>query len=417
MLVSTLLVSLVAVLPLAGDEPSPEALFARFRDNARAFATLRVQWRRDSRRSDDGVAAEVARIAGLERRLAGMDPSQREFHTLNAEANARRQGLAANYGPQRMFQTYLADKSQFMMRIAPANWDVLQRSDAWLMPDAPVTEETMRSKYNGFTLIAHGNPAAPGFRTCTPMGGGAVGVMVQRQMVVNKQNYFPPLAMGKADFGPDSLRHPIDTFFAEGPKGLATTGRASVGGREAVVVEGRMEIPRRGGQPPRVEFVRAYLDAERGALPLRIEWFDEARKSARPVKVLETTEIRSVGGGFYPAKGSVRLYGPDPSGPADTDAYVILEETTWEAAKIEASLPPGESFVLPIPKGTYYYDEFRGTTVQAGQEGVSHTRLPWSLCGVLLACWAAYGATVLVRAVVARRRSGSVAKSSGAEAA
>jgi hypothetical protein len=416
---STLIVCLIAALSPTADEPSPEALFGRFRDNARSLATLKVQWRRDSARTEEGAAVEAARLAGIEGQLDAMDNSTDEYHRLSQELNRRRQILAATYAPKRMFQTYLTDRSRFMMRGAPPNWDALQHSDDWLMPDVAVTEETMKTKYGGFAIVVHDGRPDSGFRTCMPTGGGVVSAFVRTGMYPDGRNDFPPLALDQALLGPDELRHPIDAFFREVPKDFANVGRAQVAGRSTVVIERRTEapIPGREARFTRVEIVRAYLDADRGALPLRIEWDVEDRDAGKPiakpkpVQVLETTEVVPVGGGFYPVKGSLLSYGADPAN--EDGKVVVVERMTWHAAKVEANVPLDETFAVPIPKGTYYYDEVLGYTVRAGEEAVNHARLPWTLCGILVACWAIYGAVALARAALARRGRQADAKSPG----
>ena len=68
-----------------------------------------------------------------------------------------------------------------------------------------------------------------------------------------------------------------------------------------------------------------------------------------------------------------------------------------EVATIEADAPEKESFFVPIPVGTYYYDEIQGGSIKSGDEGNNPARLPWILCGLIGLGWAAWFGVALAR--------------------
>jgi hypothetical protein len=297
-----------------------------------------------------------------------------------------------------------------------------------------VTEASMRQDYQGFELVAHDGDPAHGFRWVTPYGGGA-SCMIRARLYQDDRNEMPPLAFRKL---PESRpRHPIDELFENDPKTFRTLRRETIDGHATVLIEQRTDAvvwpagsakgPPAGsaGSVEQFNVTRAWIDPERGGLPLKIEWSYDLRKdgqpqpgSGKPYKVLEVTEIADLGEGrFYPTRGAIRTYGLNPVEAAkqaadksfDAEALVPYEETTWHANKVEADLAPNESLSLPFPKGTPYYDEMTGFSMRSGEEGYNASRLPWTLCGAIAAGWALYGLYAAGRAIAGRRRLASAA--------
>src|SRR4051794_30546627 len=98
------LLLLVPAIPAADDAlPAPSALFARYHANFRAFSTLKVEWRRDQRTTDEQIAAEQARIDALQARIDAIDSSHPTFHEINRQLQVRRAVLATVRAPKHLF--------------------------------------------------------------------------------------------------------------------------------------------------------------------------------------------------------------------------------------------------------------------------------------------------------------------------
>ena len=194
-----------------------------------------------------------------------------------------------------------------------------------------------------------------------------------------------------------------------------TVGREAIDGRDAVLIERRTEVGNPGQPRAVAEIVRAWLDPERGALPLKIEWTNEPivdekvilrPSGSEPDRRLTTTDIQPIGDGYYPMRGKIEVFGIDPEAGAANAAAprLVMETTTWTVGTIRANQPlPATLTTIPIPKDTYYYDEFSGRSLRAGYDGSQVTRLPWMLCGGIVAGWLVYGLIALTRSALARR--------------
>jgi hypothetical protein len=424
-MLATLVLMTLPMMAWDGPDPaSPEALFAQFRNNTKAFHTLKLQWRREANRTPEWIAQEKTAIQDLEAKAAALDNTTDDYHELNQEIHRRNQAFPQLLGARRMVQAYRTDRVRFRVCTAPVNWNAINAGPDWSLPDEPVTEESMKTTFNNFSFVAYAGDPNGGFMTGMPMGGGFLSAQVRRLNSFGDRNLFPPLGVEKAEWGVPDLWHPIDAFFRDGPAEFSTVGRETIDGHEVVVIERRAEpSPQKGQATNRRVFIitRAWLDPKRGALPMRITWsyleeIDGKPSPAtllakNPWQVLETTEILEVkNAGFYPSKGTIKQYGPMSTGAAPTKSatlvpFSIVEETTtWEVAKIEANEPITGPFTIPIPKGTYYYDEVLGYQVRAGYELKNQTKLPWSLCGVIIGGWAVYG-LVAVSLRRSRRRA------------
>ncbi|MDB5352506.1 MAG: resA 6 [Planctomycetota bacterium] len=425
--------------PVADDLPSPTELFKLYRKNFDGMHTLKLQWKRDHKYTEawsqiqaktlESLASEIARLPA-----DGSDDS----HAKRQEMVRQRQMMAVNLVTKTLFQTYLTDRTRFMMRNAPPNWAVTHTDDDWLMPDVPVTPETMTSRYAGYTLLSYSGDPARGLRSWTPQAYTGGAGQIQAVNVPGLTNHlFPPLGADRKEWG--GTLHAIDQFFQDDSKTYRTIGRATIDGHETVIVESRTEnmslrsflteadAKVNGPHVSQFEVVRAYLDPKRGGLPVKIEWDGESfydgkplprPKSSRPQRVLEVSEILELkGGGFYPARGVDRTYGPDPNwtGPANTFPGLLAgkvlefptvpyEETSWKAASVVANEPLTESFAMKFPDGTYYYNGMTNTNEQSGWEDRSPIRLPWALSGVIVAGWLVYGLVALARTLHRRSR-------------
>lgn len=418
----------------ADDDIPPSALFAQFRENRARFPTLTVQWKRDHRVTDDGILFEQKRLDAIDAKIEAMgDLESLEAKQLYQNLQARKQAaLAKQQSNATMFQTFLANGDKFMMRIAPPTWGVTHADDDWLMPSVPVTSESMMRDFNGFILTAFADGPEPMFRVWNISGNYG---QVYHQMQGNEGTYhFPPLGVpGK--IGTPAYWHPIDKFFTEDPSTYRTTGKATIGGHDVIVIEKQIaknidaaivaskEEQAHGTRLRAVDVVRASIDPNRGGLPVKIEWFAETLCDGKPLprpkgwradRVLEVTEIVEIpGGGFYPTRGTDQTFGDDPNhkGPGNTiDGLiagtlveipsVVIEETTWHAAKVVATATLAETFALPFPENAYYYNEVTGYSGRVGDEFRNGTRLPWMMCGVIAAGWVIYAViAVLIRLV------------------
>ncbi len=424
---------LVGLLAAVGPEDpadSPGRLFAQFRENRDKFRTLEVQWRRDPKHTDDWRLSLTKRLSSVEAEFAKLETTDSEvYRRLQVEQQGLRTQLAQFRGSIGTFHTFLGDGKRFMMRHAPPNWGLTHTDEDWLMPDEPVTPETMARDYSGFTFQSYQGDPNLGFRVWTLVAGGnpGTGAVYRNLQDIYAANFFPPLVTlpslpGKLPW------HPIDLLFAANPGEFRTMGRTVIDGTEVVIVERRSQTVQEpsplksqvGGRLRQDQVERAFLDPARGALPVRIEWDSELfvdgkplprPRGYRPHRVLEVTKIVKVPeAGFYPTEGREILYGDDPKveGPGNTPEGLIagnlfeipsvaFEETSWQAAKVRANAPLRETFALKFPENAYYYSEIDGYSGRVGDEHRDGSALPWSLCAVIVAGWAVYGIAGAVR--------------------
>lgn len=439
---TTLLILAALALPQGpGDGPSPPSpreMSNLFRKNFDAFRSLEVQWRRDQGRTAEWAAMQERTYDRLAAAIEAAGTGVENEHELRQQLNNQRQVILEGRRSKSVFQTFLTDRTRFMLRTAPPNWGFTHGDDSWLMPDVPVTATSLKATYAGFAVLSYAGAPTQGFRNWVPQSYPPMGSGQKTRLnPTGEAGQFPPLGVDRADWGKEW--HPIDAFFKDGPESLRTVGLATVDGHETVVVERRTknEHPRsflteaefraHGSRVEQFEVARAYLDPRSGGLPRKIEWdierFYDGKPlprpgSSRPYRVLDGVEIVAVeGAGFYPVRGRDQLFGQDPkwTGPMNTFGnelagrvhdfpMVVHEETTWHAAMVKGDITPDETFSLPFPDGSYYYDEISGRTELAGREGRDEAWLPRTLLGVVLAGWVVYGVATLATAMLLRRR-------------
>ncbi len=412
----------------AGDPVVAQAV-AKFRENFDRFGTLEVQWRREQHYTEAWIAMQDRLAEEQAKAVEAMDPSDPRFDQAQKASQAKRGAMTQFRVPTAFHQTFLTDRIRFQMRTARQPGIVLDPDAKLDMPsDGPTTAANLPQDFVGVSFISYRGIPSEGFRTWRidyPGNPGYGSILTRNQNT--GEAFFPPLGINRRDWaGDDSQWHPIDLFLRDPTAEIRAVGREKVGDRETVVLErwGGPE-PNKPGMTTGGPVIRAFLDMERGALPLKIEWTmgqkamgqpPTTSPGVRPHQVLETTEIVQVkGAGFYPKRGTIRTFGSDPgswkgTGPPPVD---LMEETTWRAVAIEANAPLKDDMSLPFPQGVYYFDQRIGASLYEGAIVAGGTRLPWLLCLGLLAGWAIFGVVMMARSMIRKSRKRSLRMARG----
>lgn len=392
------------------DLPAPADLFALYRDNFRKFKTLTVQWRRGQSYTDAWRARDAKQLEAMSKAAdAAETAGSADVHQLRQQLNARRQVQGSYAALTLSDQLYSTDRSRYLMKLPPAGWEIGRAGDPPPIPETPIDEQALKTTYSGYQLYAYPAPQGQGVLQISGNGpGGYVSAMIRRQLYLDNRNYFPPLGAENTAWG-EHNHDPIDQFFREDPKDFRSLRRETIGGRETVLIERRRDVMT-GAQTRQVDVVRAWIDPGQGGLPLRIEWDYEPYIDGKPLppdpnriayRRLEVEEVLAIkGAGFYPAKGKISTFDADPEAakPDISTPRVLMEQTTWQASTVRANEPlPASLTAIPIPNGTYYFDETLGMSLKAGYEGGHEARLPWALCGLIVAGWGVYGLVALIR--------------------
>jgi hypothetical protein len=278
------------------------------------------------------------------------------------------------------------------------------------------------------------------------------GAVLSRLDEMSPGKWLPPLAMREPVAG--FILHPFDAFFSTEYESARVVERTALDGREVYLVEKVVtdsDGPRRmrilveydGGDVNKLlvqEVQRAWIDMQRGCLPLRIEflpqwvydgqtYFDAYGRG--PERVTETRQIEKVpGGGFYPIDVRQVSYAidhkiQDTFPPYSYSLQKIIRRATpkattvphseqqWVAHAIEAGRDMTGLFGFNFPDGTVYfdfrtskvigrnYDEVQGRTGFAAgrRRGTAGSTTRWVLIGANVALVIALGALVIVRRV------------------
>jgi hypothetical protein len=205
-------------------------------------------------------------------------------------------------------------------------------------------------------------------------------------------SHLPPLALRHPVAG--FVQHPFDEFFSQDPQEARVVDRTNLDGRDLYVVEKavtepngrtrlRLLVEEAGKDINKLTLqtvLRAWIDMDRGCLPLRIEKTERMIYDGRtyddiwangPSSVIVTHEIeKKAGGGFYPTRVSLVGYGADTrtaknvslsfdkmiSGLPEMN-FVPEREVQWVAQAVESGRDLTGFFAFEFPESTVYFDE------------------------------------------------------------
>jgi hypothetical protein len=340
-----------------------EDVVAGFRQNLLSFATLRVTSRR--------VHAPTENVK---------EALQRFGEKLTAEELEIRTRTRAYH------QQFWTDRIGFQLRCPETEQGGHAPSETFSFPEIPLNEETLPSEYSSILVFTTDGNAPSGLRMWSGIRAGAPRGAIHIAMPAGNENcHLPPLAVETPAEG--FVLHPIDDFFIPGPEGLSVVGVEKYHGADTYVLE--RNIPdhpmtrnwrHEGDQFTLYWRHRAWVDPQRGYLPLRIErslcFVNEGREYEDPWRqgpsyTIDVSEIREVDGGYYPCRTLEREFGMSASAPirlcrpAEIIAgekpppfpSVVHRETTWEVSDVQAVVDMTGLFDVGFPEGTLYFDQ------------------------------------------------------------
>jgi hypothetical protein len=312
---------------------------------------------------------------------------------VRSEAYFREHKGAKDPRREEIYEDYWTDRKRLLVRM-PDRPDAVFR-----YYDNNISPETLLERYAHWTIFSYDSACGGAYRFWNGLGrdGRGRGVVGTRAVTSLLGLFmFPPLGVSDPAWGQVRTWHVIDEFYARPLSEMRVLGKGVVSGKEVVLLEHmEMRPPQsastlaQGRKVEWADITTAWVDVDRGCLPLRMETWSElmldgvffgtvAKTSVRNPggqKAYVITEIHEIrkfdGGGFYPVKGVIRNISPDPDyrGPFNTLdgtlAGKVVDVPTveftrweWEAVSVEPNvLIPETSLALKFPKGTAYTDE------------------------------------------------------------
>jgi bla regulator protein blaR1 len=272
------------------------------------------------------------------------------------------------------------------------------RSDRWQLdqnfPNVPVTPESMVAEYRNVSIYSRSSKRTPAARF---MYGSSSSIPHVTEEHTESGRLALPPCTGISSHWQHSRQHLIDRLFAQAADHWRIVGQTEQDGRMLTVVEVIDPNPAVVGtytdengesyQARAVDFYRAWLDLERGALPIQMHaWKGNERLTLEklsgqaPAKILMTQEIRKLdNGGFYPVRTVLEKFDHNPAIPRLTreewaevkagsrpDPKVVHERMTWICETVDRDVPSGEEFfVLAAFDDQEFFDLDAGKMVGA----------------------------------------------------
>ncbi len=367
-----------------------EAVLAKYRANQDRLRQLHLQvtvtrewtqaFRDDKKRQADQFELILQKIESGEITADSFGPEVKAAgYTLETLIASMREQLEtgrilANNTSIRQFAEIFIDGESYQVR-TPAGSLGDDKPD-WEFPTAPVTAETLVSDYKDVRIYSRSTALQPPARVwCGASDAGVPehALVMAGHLSDAQHQELPPLT--------DRLqphwdhRHPIDAFFSAPPDRYRVVGEETVEGRLLTIVDALVPHPvpyssmDADGQvkdTPRVDYYRAWLDLQRGAIPMKLkQWYGkegmdfDATAATPPIMALTATEVQELpDGGFYPSVTVREDFRQQPTTDGEEVSYAVHERLTWKCSLVEAWLPPAPSFfTLDFPKGQTFYDK------------------------------------------------------------
>ena len=402
-------------LAQAEELPTRAEVVSLAQQNQAAFRSLRVKYSCELR---DQEGLRIFQLQGAEDEEAraakpGVAAAQREESLRNA-SNWR--GMAKAFQPH------------------TENWvrDVWRQGEAiqlrWPqsggLPTVPLTRESLGREFKGISLWSR--PSREASWSSVLLVGQKPAVSIQTTLPPIPL-LIPPLMVGSAV--EEQFLHPLDKVFADGADSISVIGRERIGDVNTLLVEkssiiSQMKDPTDQSNRMSVYVLRAWVDLERGAIPVRVaseaRGFRDGKRvvdpkfggSDWPPSVVDVVIEQVPGGGYYPTKGLYRAWtaarptesAEKSDGQTPKSVPLLLQEISWSA---EVSIPdeypefdlmklaPADSLVFNTPAQQIMVKDDQGELVRAKTDQLivrtsSVSRWWWLLGGLALIVFALF---------------------------
>ncbi len=257
---------------------------------------------------------------------------------------------------------------------------------AWHFPVAPLTAGSLLTTYRELSIFSRSASSIPAARWWHHSAAGPAYVTRKQLCDVMVLSLPPYTAAVRAGW---SERHPIDAFYSRPADDYRVLRQETIDGRLLTVVE--VGVPFHDDPPgdPRANLLayRAWLDLERGAIPLRVEhaqvtpeFLLAAKHPWLPSEVTACQRVAELpGGAFYPAKTVLEHWQPDAGAePLSQEQWaevaagkrrsplVVHWRHVWDCSLVEIKPDLDEAFfVFPFPAGQKIMNHDTGKSIGA----------------------------------------------------
>lgn len=351
---------------------------AMFRQNCTEWSTLRVSWRRTSSPTEAPWKYDQANLKSYQKQLERKDLTTTAREQMELRLKQIRYSETAVIADLRrtIQQDFWSNRSRFQWRY---RWSASSGHEYM----GPTFQELRHPDCESFPtdligplsdrLVISGGFEDGSFRVW--FGGEKLGQFWKGGTTLEppaiEVEYYPPLVNPPASW--KGHVHPIDSFFRPNPVAQRVIGDYSLNGVLTTVVFKAWNVspPQKDGY----DVERAYLDRERGAIPLRIEIgliksianletisvapYGAGGKTF-PLQIVHSVELKEVRPGiFYPVRGVHDVMGPEPKERVSNHVGAVVPYKTadWDVSKVEFDRPmPTEMFDLKFPPNTVFHD-------------------------------------------------------------
>ena len=368
-----LLLSLLSV-PVTWDD-----VLTAWQQNRLAASTLRVEWQLQESETDH-----------LHRYWVSLAESKEEFAksqsnlTESAKGGLRRTAveLRASAGRRRLERAteldFWTDRENFQFRGAPHGPinDGKQRVE---FPDVEASRSNLPSHFSRVSVLSFGRATKLLFRRWDGAKVGDLSGAAVARGYPSSEIKFPPL--GRSDNSWIGEQHAIDAFFADGAMESQILGSVVYTGRTCVVVGRKWPPPADNPGIKDPTILVAWIDLERGALPLRIEKYaflpekygwgvregllpSEGESLPSPQLIVKHVELHEVTSGYwYPVRGIEQSLGPDqaPTVSRSVQRFLPHSSVEWKVVRVEPDKAMStENFSLEFPDKTVFVNDPTG---------------------------------------------------------
>ncbi|MCY2967821.1 MAG: hypothetical protein NT069_30030 [Planctomycetota bacterium] len=284
------------------------------------------------------------------------------------------------------FQELWSDGENFQFRfLVEAKTRTTERYDAETpgtkFPDAPPNPDTLVRDYRDVAVLSFGPATRSKFRMWSAQHDERSGYhdgLITTQNPLKRLRTPPLFSVSQAGID----MHPLTGLFSPGAKSSRVIGRSAIAGVDCLMVERLFDSDRAPLHSGFGELYRAWLDPQRGYMPVRVEihyaqpeesawqkWYARVSQGmaelnppsmdAPTVFVVVSSIQEVIPGAYYPMKGTEFVTGPAPiEGGRLPQASAIHQKTVWEVERVVAD-PPMDTvmFALQFPSSTLYFDE------------------------------------------------------------
>lgn len=269
---------------------------------------------------------------------------------------------------------------QYQFRQPLKNLKTDEELAAWTFSEVPVTPETLLTTYRDISIFSRSTTSQPAGRWWHHSVDNHAYIMRKHLTEVSSVKLPPYTDVIQPRW---DHRHAIDSFFSQPADRYRVVRQENVDGRLLTVVD--VGVPLEPGNT--LLLYRAWLDLQRGAVPMKIYHSQGSAKSPvdlfdhwQPSEIVTTHRIEELpGGAYYPAKTVAEEWSLDPDAPpltqeqsADVRAgkrkqpLAVHRRYTWDCSTVELKSDLGDDFfALAFPPGQKLFDHDAGKTIGA----------------------------------------------------